>query len=221
MTVKTLAILGGTGLVGQQVVKEALALNYHLRILARTPSKVSAHPNITVIKGDARDENALNSLVKGVEAVVSTLGPAGMNKSIKTAKLSAKEMPCFNSTQALLPILKKHGIRRFILTSGVSSRVSGDDNNFIMKILLNKIAPALLGDIYIDREKEYQLLAQSDVNWTMARCGAMDTNPPSSSLKTSSTTFQGGKISVQLLARFLLTQVDDQQFIGKGVYLAS
>ncbi|RTR37565.1 NAD-dependent epimerase/dehydratase family protein [Shewanella canadensis] len=221
MTIKTLALLGATGLVGQQVVKEALAQGYHLRILARTPSKVKPHPNVTVIQGDARDSESLDILLKGAEAVVSTLGPAGINQSMKAARASARDMPCFNSTRALLPLLAKHNIRRFILTGGVSLKLPEDRNGFFMNFLLSRVAPRLLGDIYIDREKEYELLQQSDINWTVARCGAMDDAPSSKPLKTSGKKFQGGKVSTHLLSRFLLDQVNDDQFVGKGVYMAS
>ena len=100
MTVKTLALIGGTGRVGQQVITEAIERGYHLRVLARTPSKVKAHANVTVVQGNALSSESLDTLLQGANAVVSTLGPAGMNESIKVAKLSAKEMPCYNSTRA-------------------------------------------------------------------------------------------------------------------------
>lgn len=221
MTIKTLALLGGTGLVGQQVVKEALAQGYHLRVLARTPSKVKPHPNITIVQGDARDCESLDILLKGAEAVVSTLGPSGINKSMKAARESAMEMPCFNSTRALLPLLAKHNIRRFILTGGVSLKLPEDRNGFFMNFLLTRVAPRFLGDIYIDREREIELLQQSDIDWTVARCGAMDDAPSSKLLKASSNKFQGSKISTHLLSRFLLDQLNDDQFVGKGVYMAS
>ncbi|WP_375749398.1 NAD(P)-dependent oxidoreductase [Vibrio sp. HN007] len=221
MTTKTLALLGGTGRVGQQVIKEALARGYHLRVLARTPSRVPPHAQITVIQGDARDREDLDVLLQGADAVVSTLGPTGMNESMKAAKESAKELPCYNSTRALLPLLATHGIRRLVLTGGVSLKLPGDRNGFFMNFLLAQVAPRLLGDIYVDREKEYELLCQSDIDWTIARCGAMDDALSDKPLKTNAEKFQGGKISTHLLSRFLLDQVNDVQFIGKGVYMAS
>ncbi|MDN3685169.1 NAD(P)H-binding protein [Vibrio sinaloensis] len=75
--------------------KKLLKRGYRLRILARTPAKVKPHANITVVQGDARDSESLDALLQGVDAVVSTLGPAGMNDSFKLAKEAAKEMPCF------------------------------------------------------------------------------------------------------------------------------
>ena len=221
MTVQTLALIGATGRSGQQVIKEALARGYHLRVLARTPEKVEKHPKITVIQGDARSDESLTELLDGADAVVSTLGPAGINQSIKIAKEAAKEMLCYNSTKTLLPLMKKNGIRRFVLTGGASLQQPDDNNSIFIHFMLTKLAPKVLGALCVDREKEYQLLSQSDINWTIARCGGMSDKPSDSPLKSSISKFQGGKISTQHIARFLLDQLDDKQFYRKAVYIAS
>ncbi|MCG7497971.1 NAD(P)H-binding protein [Vibrio sp. Of7-15] len=220
MTMKTLAIIGGTGKAGQQVIDEALARGYQLRVLARNPEKVRKSPNITVISGDARDKHSLRMLLDSADAVVSTLGPAGINNSIKKAKEAAKDMLCYNSTKTLLPLMAEQGISRMVLTGGASLKLPEDNNNFIMRFLLNKFAPKLLGDLAIDRHKEYQLLNESNIEWTIARCGEIIDKPSNKPLKTSDNKFQGGQISTHHLANFLLDQVEDKQFVRKGVFLA-
>ncbi|MDC5811459.1 NAD(P)-dependent oxidoreductase [Vibrio europaeus] len=221
MTTRTIAIIGGTGRVGKQVIKEALVRGYQLRVLARTPSKVEAHPSVTVIKGDALDRDSLDVLLQGAEAVVSTLGPAGMNESLKAAKQSAKAMPCFNSTRELLPLFAKHNIRRFMLTGGISQRLPEDNNSLFTKFMLSYVAPKFLGDISIDREKEYQLLKQSDIEWTIARCGKMEDDVSEKPLRASGETLEGFNISIHNIADFLLTEMVDKNFIRRGVYLSN
>lgn len=220
MTMKTLAIIGGTGKAGQQVIDEALTRGYQLRVLARNPTKVKESPNITVIAGDARDKNSLTSLLDSADVVVSTLGPAGINQSIKKAKEAAKDMLCYNSTKTLLPLMAEQGINRMILTGGASLKLPGDKNNAFMRFMLTKFAPKVLGDLVVDRHKEYQLLNNSNIEWTIARCGGIVDKPSNKPLKTSDKKFQGGQISTHHLANFLLDQVEERQFIRKGVFLA-
>ncbi len=222
---KTLALLGASGRTGQQVIDEALSRGYQLRILARTPEKlkqeVRDNPLVTVIQGDARHEPSLADLLQGADAVVSTLGPAGINQSFKQAKHLAKEHLCFNSTQTLLPLMKAQGIRRIVVTGGASLELPEDKNGFFIRFLLTSLAPKMLGEMATDRQKEYELLKQTDVDWTIARCGRFIDSPSQKPLKTSSRTFQGMDLNVPDMARFLLDQVTDTSMFGKAVYLSN
>ncbi|OCQ20816.1 hypothetical protein A7985_13540 [Pseudoalteromonas luteoviolacea] len=217
----TLAIIGGTGRVGQQVIKQALELGYQLNVLARNPKKVTEHKLIRVIKGDATDPEALDKLLTGADAIVSTLGPSGINHSIKLAKSSAKEFGSTKSTQAILPLMNKHNISRLILMGGASLQHPDDENNLFMRLLLNKLAPKVLGDIYLDREQELRILLNSQVNFTIARAAKLDDAETTKPLKTSHKKFQGGNVSIHSLAAFLLEQVKSNNYFGKAVYIAN
>lgn len=218
---KTLAIIGGTGRVGQQVIKYALARGYRLNVLARDPMKVSEHALINVIKGDAKDPQALDQLLTGANAVVSTLGPVGMNTSFKLAKSSAKDFVSTSSTKSILPLMKKHGISRFVLCTGASLQHPEDNNNLFIHLLLTKLAPKILGDILLDREQELQLLLNSQLNFTIARAAKLDDAQPKNPLRTSHTKFQGGNVSIHSLAAFLVDQVQEHNYFGKAVYVAN
>ena len=70
-----LAIFGGTGYVGQALVRMALDQGFELRLLVRDPSKFNAHgPGVEVLTGDALDIAAVKKTVVGCAAVLSTLG---------------------------------------------------------------------------------------------------------------------------------------------------
>lgn len=221
MSEQTLALIGATGRAGNQVVKEALERGYTLRILARNPDKVMKHDKITVIKGDALSKKSLNELLAGADAIVSTLGPAGINQSLKLAKESAKQWLCVNSTKLLLPIMEKHNIKRVLFTGGASLKTSQDKNSWFMRLLLNKVAPKILGEMCDDRQKEYQLLLDSNVDWTIARCGGITEDAGQNCLKTSIFKFQGGKVHPRQIAKFLIDNVNKSQYSKQAVYIAS
>ena len=218
-----LAIIGGTGRVGKIVIKYALEQGYSLNVLARNPEKVPLHPNINIVKGCATDKHALEQLIEGTIAVVSTLGPSGINESIKLAKQSAQTHTNTNtkSTQVLLPLLRKHRINRFILTGGASLKHPDDRNPWFVRFMLNKVAPLVLGEMTTDRQNEFEILTNSEIDFTIARAGRMMDEVSTSPLKTSHSRFQGGNISIHSLAQFLLEQVHDTNYYGKAVYVST
>jgi len=221
MKTKTLALIGATGRTGNEVINAALAQGYKLRVLARDPSKVKVHKDIQIIKGDALNQASLENLIQGVDAVVSSLGPSGINQSLKKAKQSAKVGLCFNSTKQLIPLMEKAGIKRFILTTGASLKTPQDNNSLFMGFMLNKVAPLILGEMTHDRQAEYELLSQSNLDWTYARCGGILFEAKNNKIKTSATRFQGGKIHPEKLAEFLLAQVEENRYTRQAVFVAS
>ena len=76
-----LAILGATGGTGQELTKQALALGHTLKVLVRSPDKVTLrHDRLEVIKADLLDESAstLAEKLGGSEVVLSALGVLGL-----------------------------------------------------------------------------------------------------------------------------------------------
>src|SRR5438045_2279570 len=74
-----IAVLGGTGPSGRELISAALARSHQLTIFVRTPSKlndsVRENPNVKIIQGTLDDENALRRTFQGQDAVISLLGP--------------------------------------------------------------------------------------------------------------------------------------------------
>ncbi|WP_438463282.1 NAD(P)-dependent oxidoreductase [Marinomonas sp. PE14-40] len=221
MTQKTLALIGATGRTGNEVIHAALAQGYQLRVLARDPSKVKVHQDVQIIKGDALDQASLAELIQGADAVVSCLGPSGINQSLKQAKQSAKSWLCSNSTKLLIPLMEDAGIQRLILTTGASLKTPKDKNSLFMRFMLNKLAPLILGEMCHDRQAEYELLTQSQLDWTYARCGGIHFDAKQDQLKVSTTRFQGGKIHPKKLAHFLIDQVTQDKYKSEAVFIAS
>jgi uncharacterized protein YbjT (DUF2867 family) len=72
----TLAVFGATGTVGRSLVPQALSAGYDLRVLARTPSKITeTAPALTVLAGDAKDPDAVRRTVTRTISVGSSSCP--------------------------------------------------------------------------------------------------------------------------------------------------
>src|SRR5579862_502988 len=67
-----IVIFGGTGNIGQRIVKEALTRGATVTVVVRDPAGASlaAYPKLTLVKGDVPNEADDARLMKGATAVV-------------------------------------------------------------------------------------------------------------------------------------------------------
>lgn len=210
----TIALLGATGMVGGFVLAEALAQGYDVRALARTPQKLKALKNqITIIPGDARDPVAIDALLSGSDVVVSALGPV---KADGKAALMISTRASGNIIQSMV----QHNIQRYIVVSGAAVSVPGDDRN-ITGWLVQKLAALTLHDTLRDKQAEYQLLADSSVQWTLVRCPFIDPQPFEQNATVSLATPSSFRLRAGELARFIVEQLDSEAFIGQAPFLSS
>jgi nucleoside-diphosphate-sugar epimerase len=77
--IHTVAVIGGTGKAGKYLVKQLLQQNFRIKLLHRKPDTLTFNnPLIEVIKGDARDYDAIYTLLDGCDAILSCLSqPVG------------------------------------------------------------------------------------------------------------------------------------------------
>lgn len=85
---KTYFITGGAGFIANTIIRRLVDQNrivvydnFHRDTLST--SALNGHPNITVIKGDVLDANALTSAMSGADAVIHAAGIAGIDTVIK------------------------------------------------------------------------------------------------------------------------------------------
>lgn len=210
----TIALLGATGMVGGYIMQHALEQGYDIRALARTPQKLDhLKDRITVVLGDARDPAAIERLLQGSQIVVSALGPV-------KADGNAAKMISTTATGLVIGLMPKYDIRRYLLVSGAAVTIPGDDRN-LTGWLMQKMVAVGLRDVLADKQAEYQLLEDSNVQWTLVRCPLIKAEPfeqaPLASLETpTSFNLRAGE-----LARFLIEQIESDEFIRRGPFLVS
>lgn len=100
-----LALFGSTGRVGGRVLEYALAAGHTVRALARDPKKLAPRTGLEVITGDVLDPSAVARTVSGADAVLSTLGGAGLADPGEAQSQGMRN---------ILAAMKDAGIRRII-----------------------------------------------------------------------------------------------------------
>lgn len=208
MNTNTIAIIGGTGKSGKYLVQNLLNKNYPIRLLLRNPENFTVkNPLIEVVKGDARDYHSIGCLVKGCRLVISTLGQPKGEKSIFS-----------DATGNIIKAMNLNGIKRYIVTTGLSVNTPFDSKNDKVK--------AATGWMYqnypettSDKQKEYELLAKSNLDWTLIRLPLIDLTNKNSNTEADIEDCKGEDISATSLAEFLVMQIDDETYLRKCPFL--
>jgi putative NADH-flavin reductase len=151
-----ITVIGGSGMIGQRVVREALDRGHHVTLVARDPAKITGtHQRLTVAKGDVLDSDAIAKIVADQDVVISAVGTARAQKPDYSLYLTGAD--------SLITALRSLGAAapRLIVVGGVGS-------------LKDKSGALLLERVPADRKPEH--LGQKaaldfyrtvdDVRWT-------------------------------------------------------
>jgi uncharacterized protein YbjT (DUF2867 family) len=98
-------VLGATGTVGSQVVRELVAKNQQVRALTRDPKKAQAlGPNVEVVQGDITDPRTLATIYEGIDGAF-ILNPMSLSEAseglfaVSAAKLAKVKRLVYMSVQ--------------------------------------------------------------------------------------------------------------------------
>ena len=110
---KKVAVIGATGFVGTQVVKELANRGYFVNALARNTSKIEESENVKAIAVDVYNTAELSEILKGNDAVISTFNPGWTNPNIFEDFLKGAE--------SIEKAVEKAGVKRYITVGGAGS----------------------------------------------------------------------------------------------------
>ncbi|MEK6481341.1 NAD(P)H-binding protein [Catalinimonas sp. 4WD22] len=205
-----IAILGGSGKSGKYLVRQLLAQGYSCKLLLRNPENFTIKsPWVETIRGDARNEQDIFSLIKDCKAVISTLGqPKG-------------EAPIFSkTTQNIIQAMQNIGAKRYILTAGLNVDTPEDKKSEKTQ-MATAWMQANFPEISADRQAEFRLLSESKLDWTMVRLPMIEQTEGRSKVLVSLDDCPGEKISTTNLAHFLIEQLSDDGFVRKAPFIAN
>ncbi len=198
-----LAIFGGTGKTGKYLVQQALDAGHEVVMLARTPSKVTAKDEkLTVVQGDILDAERVEDTIRGVDAVLSVLGPTN-NKP---------EFTISRGMDNILESMKRNNVQRIIIAAGAGVRDPQDKPKFIDRffgLLLRLLSKNILADMQQVVEK----LRASDREWTIVRVPMLTDQPAQGTLTVGYVGDISPRISRTEMAAFMLKQLHDASYV--------
>ena len=113
-------ILGGTGFVGRQLVKELSKKKINLRLSVRDPSRASELfsdlNNIEILQGDVIKNEGLSEALKGIDTVYYLIHSMGGKTILKNKEFAKKDKVAAHN---LIDSAEKEGVKRVIYLGGL------------------------------------------------------------------------------------------------------
>lgn len=159
-------VIGATGPTGRQVLARAAARGIPVRSFARHPEALAGVAGAgQVVQGDVTDPASIERALDGVDVIVSVLG--SMPGSGPQTLLSS-------GTQNLIDAADAHGVRRFVVVTGMGAGDSRGHGGFFYDRLL---LPLLLNRVYADKDRQEAAVRASGLDWTIVRPGFLTNGP--------------------------------------------
>ncbi|MFH7015989.1 NAD(P)-dependent oxidoreductase [Flavobacterium sp. FlaQc-47] len=208
--IKKVAVLGGGGRTGNYLVNQLLKEGFSIKLLLRNPENFPIqNKQIEIIKGDALDLTSIKLLLKDCQAVLSTIGQR------KDEPLVASK-----ATNNILNVMKEYGIHHYILLAGLNI-----DTPFDKKSSKTQMATDWMKTnfpvIQQDRQKAYDLLVESKVNWTQVRVPFIEFTDVSTEISVNIEDCLGDKISAIYIAKFMTAEMIDSKYKRQSPFIST
>lgn len=205
-----LTVIGASAGVGRQVVECAVHRGHEVTALARSEMAGADWVGVRTVQGNALDPEVLQSALEGAEAVVVALG---------TRKNTEKTTLFSDFARALLSMRRVLDARVPVLfITGFGAGESAQAAPLIVRLLLR----FLLKEVYADKTRMEELVAASDLAWTLVRPGQLLDAPAAGNYRVETEFHRGMRtraISRADVASFCVAQCESQEYLRARVGL--
>jgi len=201
-----LTIFGATGMVGKQLVQQALHMGHSVKAFGRNvfTSNLPENKNLQIIQGALFDAKEVLNAVKGSDAVLSVLGGA-FDGADKTRSLGMKN---------IVTQMENAGVKRIVAVGGMGVLNAPDDT----LLMDDENYPAQFVPVGKEHLKAYEILKASSLDWTFV-CPPDLIDADVTGIFTSAAnyppTINNYKINTGDLALFMLNELQKNEYINK------
>lgn len=206
-----LTLLGSTGGLGSECLRQALEQGHAVTVLVRNPDKLpgDVRSKITVVQGDAlKLDDMRKAIPHGTEAILFAIGV--------DEKSSPRDL-CTDVTRLVLQVMREHSIPRLVWCGGGSNFLPGDQITFGAKFV-RWWSEIFLEHRHSDKEHQLELLlANQDVIWLGIRPLQMGKGPRKEKYRLGYNAFSGlSKISFADCAHAMIGMLTDSTWVHKA-----
>ncbi len=208
-----IAIFGSTGPTGRLLTQQALAAGHNVTVMVRNPDAVQVqHERLTIQQGDVFYYPTVERAVKGQDVVLAVFGVPYSFEPVDTYSVGITN---------IIQAMDKEGVRRLVCVSSAGTGRNYDYNaGFFFSVIVKKV---LGRQVYQDIRRMERLIQKSNLDWTIVRPSRLtDVETPSAYRTGRAYTLPEGMTTSRVdLARFLLQQAADDQYLHTEVAVAS
>ena len=207
-----ITIFGATGMVGKELVKQALFKNHLVKAFGRNvfTAGFTENKNLQLVQGALFDDRQVLDAIKGSDAVLSALG-GDIGGTDKTRSLGMKH---------IVAQMKKAAVNRIVAIGGKGC-LTGNDDKLIMDA--PGFPPEYLPVSY-EHLKAYEYLEESGLSWTFVCPPDIMNEGPTGIFKTAAGQMPAGgndTINAGDLALFMLKELEKNDFVQSRVGISN
>lgn len=206
-------VIGASSGIGLAAVKAGLRAGHQVRAFARTADSINiVDEKLEKFSGDALVAEDVNAALSGIDAVIQSLG-IPMNLQMFTGPVTLFSQ----STELLLPAMKKIGVKRLIAVTGFGAGTSRSSISPLQRPGFNLV----FGRAYSDKDIQERMIRESGLDWTIVRPGVLTNGQLTKRYKvlTEPRDWRNGIISRADVADFLIRQVGHEPLTGQSPVL--
>jgi uncharacterized protein len=208
----TITIFGATGMVGKELVQQALNKNHIVRAFGRNvyTSGFEEHENLRLVPGALFDQGQVYDVINGSDAVLSAVG-GSIDATDKTRSLGMKN---------IVAQMERAGTKR-IIAIGSAGLLDATDDEMIMNM---PTFPKQLIPVSLEHYKAYESLKHSKLDWTFVCAPDIIYAGVTGMFYTAAKTLptpNNNKINSGDLAMFMLNELAKDQYVRERVGISN
>ena len=207
-------ILGATGRTGKHLLEQALQRGHTVNVLVRDKNKITGNDHrVTVFEGSPSDKTALETAMKGCEAILSALN-ISRTCDWPWSKLRSPKDLLSSVMKNIIELAPAHNIHRIIFTSawGVAETKKDIPGWFRWFIDHSNIRYP-----YLDHERQEDLLKQTSLQWTAVRLAGLTNSKSKGNIIVSLNNNPKPRLTVSRrnAASFMLDALEKNLYVGE------
>jgi len=199
-----ITVLGATGGVGGEVVKQALGRGWDVTAVVRDPARLKLPAHVVV--AGLREKDKLAAAIEGRDAVISAVGSRDRGPTTV----------CADGARAAI----EAGAKRLLVVS--ASGLDADGDGVFTRTLVKPLLNAVLKHGYADMRAMEALVMASAVDWTVVRPPMLLDGPRTGAVESRLDGNVRGSYTIRRadVAAYLLDAVADPTLIRVKVSIA-
>jgi putative NADH-flavin reductase len=207
-----ITIFGATGMVGKQLVEQALYRGHIVKAFGRNvfAELPMDEKKLQLIKGALFDEKDVLHAIKGSDAVLSSLG-GDFSGEDKTRSLGMKN---------IVAQMQKAGVNRIVAIGGLGVLQANETT----LIIDEEDYPKEYIPVGLEHKKAWDYLQASNLDWTFVCPPNIVDNKPTGEIKTAANyvpTHNKYQINAGDLALFMLNELERNEFLKQRVGISN
>jgi len=208
--ISKVAVLGGGGRTGKYLVNQLLKNEFSVKLLLRNPESFEiVNPNLEIVKGDSLDLEAIKSVMHDCQAVLNTI-----------SQRKDEPLVAYATTKNVLNAMKEYNIDRYVLLAGLNIDTPFDKKS-PKTIMATDWMKTNFPSIQIDRQNTYNLLTESDVNWTQVRVPFIEFKNETTAIDVNLEDCLGDKITALDISDFMIKEMVESKYSRKSPFISA